>query len=302
MTHEESTQPQVSETVDPAIWERETPPSVLAGEPVIKFRASGPLSGVSIRELWAHRDLLYFLIWRDLKTRYKQTILGVSWAVVQPFLMTVVFVVFLGKLVRVSTGNVPYPLFVYAGLLPWTFFSSGVSSGSYSLIGNANMITKVYFPRLILPAAAVGVRLSDFLIASLVVIVLVPYYGMSFGWRLVALPFLTIALTALILGLSALFSALNVRYRDTGTALPVLLQAWMFCSPIVYPITLVPEKWRWVYELNPMVGMVEGFRSALIGLPFNQRSLALSAATIIIVLIWSTFIFHRMEDDFADIV
>ena len=302
MTREESTQPQVSEMIDPAIWERETPSSVLADEPVIKIRASRPLSGVSVRELWAHRDLLYFLIWRDLKARYKQTTLGVSWAVVQPLLMTVVFVVFLGKLVRVSTGNVPYPLFIYAGLLPWTFFSSGVSSGSYSLIGNANMITKVYFPRLILPAAAVGVRLSDFLIASLVVIVLVPYYGMSFGWRLVALPFLTIALAALILGLSALFSALHVRYRDTGTALPVLLQAWMFCSPIVYPITLVPEKWRWVYELNPMVGMVEGFRSALIGLPFNRRSLALSAATIIIVLIWSTFIFHRMEDDFADIV
>jgi lipopolysaccharide transport system permease protein len=216
--------------------------------------------------------------------------------------MTVVFVVFLGKLVRVSTGNVPYPLFVYAGLLPWTFFSNGVSSGSYSLVGNGNMITKVYFPRLILPAAAVGVRFSDFLIASLVVIVLIPYYGMSFGWRLVALPFLTIALTALILGLSAFFSALHVRYRDTGTALPVLLQAWMFCSPIVYPITLVPEKWRWIYELNPMVGMVEGFRSALIGLPFNWRSLALSAATILIVLIWSTFVFHRMEDDFADIV
>lgn len=302
MTREESTHPQISETIDPAIWERQTPRLVLGDEPVIKIRASRRLRGVNIRELWAHRDLLYFLIWRDLKTRYKQTILGVSWAIIQPFLMTVVFVVFLGKLVRVSTGEVPYPLFVYAGLLPWTFFSSGVSTGSYSLIGNANMITKVYFPRLIFPAAAVGVRLSDFLIASLVVIVLVPYYGMSFGWRLIAFPFLTVALTALILGLSALFSALNVRYRDTGTALPVLLQAWMFCSPIVYPITLVPEKWRWVYELNPMVGMVEGFRSALIGLPFNQRSLALSAATTIIVLIWSTFVFHRMEDDFADVV
>jgi lipopolysaccharide transport system permease protein len=302
MTREESVKSPISQTMDAAICDREVFSSRLTENPLIKIRASRPFSTVSFRELWAHRDLLYFLIWRDLKARYKQTILGVSWAVVQPFLMTVVFVVFLGKLVRVATGDVPYALFVYAGLLPWTFFSSAVSTGSYSLVANGNMLTKVYFPRLILPAAAVGVRLSDFLLASLVLIVLIPYYGVSFGWRLVALPFLTIALAALILGLAGLFSALHVRYRDTGTALPVLLQLWMFCSPIVYPVTLVPEKWRWAYELNPMVGIVEGFRSALLGLPFDQRSLALSAATTIIVLICATFVFHRMEDDFADIV
>jgi len=216
--------------------------------------------------------------------------------------MTLVFTVFLGKLVRVPTGNVPYPLFLYAGLLPWTFFSNAVSSGSYSLVASSQMITKVFFPRIIIPAAAVGVRLSDFLVASIVLIVLMRYYGIPFGWHLWLAPLLVLHVTVLALALSAWLSALNVKYRDTATALPVVLQLLMFASPIVYPASLVPARWIWLYELNPLTGIVEGFRAALLGLPFNNRSLIVSVVIAIVLLVGSIFAFRRMEDDFADIV
>jgi len=274
----------------------------LPEEPLIKIRGQRSWAGVNLREIWLHRELLYFLIWRDLKARYKQTILGISWVVLQPLLMTIVFTVFLGKLVQVPTGNTPYPLFLYAGLLPWIFFSNAVSSGSYSLVASSQMITKVYFPRLIIPAAAVGVRLSDFFVASVVLIILMRYYGIPFGWPLLLVPLLTIHLTLLALALSAWLSALNVKYRDTGTALPVLLQLWMFASPIVYPATLVPERWKWLYKLNPLMGIVEGFRSALLGLPFDRGSLVASGIITMALLVCASFAFRRMEDDFADIV
>lgn len=274
----------------------------LPDEPLIKIRGQRSWAGINLREIWLHRELLYFLIWRDLKARYKQTVLGISWVILQPLLMTLVFTLFLGRLVRVPTGNTPYPLFLYASLLPWTFFSNAVSSGSYSLVASSQMITKVYFPRLIIPLAAVGVRLSDFLVASVVLIVLMRYYGVPLGWSLFVLPLLVIHLTLLAFALSAWFSALNVKYRDTGTALPVLLQLWMFASPIVYPATLVPQRWRWLYELNPLTGIVEGFRSSLLGLSFNRGSLVVSVIITLALLISSTFVFRRMEDDFADIV
>jgi len=274
----------------------------LPDEPLIKIRAERSWAVVDLREIWIHRELLYFLIWRELKARYKQTVLGVSWVILQPLLMTLVFTVFLGKLVGVPTGNVPYPLFLYAGLLPWTFFSNAVSSGSYSLVASSQMITKVYFPRIILPAAAVGVRLSDFLVASVVLIVLMRYYGIPIGWPLLVAPLLVIHVTLLALALSACLSALNVRYRDTATALPVMLQLWMFASPIVYSGAIVPARWRWLYDLNPLTGIVEGFRSALLGIPFNRSALLVSVLITIILLVGSLFAFRRMEDDFADIV
>jgi len=247
--------------------------------------------------------LLYFLIWRDLKARYKQTILGVSWVVLQPVLMTLVFTIFLGKLISVNTAPVPYPVFAYAGLLPWIFFSNAVASGSYSLVANSYMITKVFFPRLLIPAAAVGVRLVDFLVGSLVLIVLMLYYGLGFSWpKLLILPLLVLQLTLLAFALSALLSALNVKYRDTGTALPVLLQLWMFVSPIVYPATYVPRRWMWIYQANPLAGIVHGFRASLFGLPFSPRSQIVSVVVTILVLAGSTVVFRRMEDDFADVV
>jgi lipopolysaccharide transport system permease protein len=275
---------------------------LLPDEPLIKIRSGRSLATIDLREIWAHRELLYFLVWRDLKARYKQTSLGISWVILQPLLMTIVFAVVLGKFVRVPTGTVPYPLFLVAGLLPWIFFSNAVSSGSYSLIVNSHMITKVYFPRLIIPIAAVGVRLADFLIASLVLVVLMPVFGASLSWRLLVLPLLVVHLALLALGLSAWFSALNVRYRDAGTALPVLLQLWMFASPIVYPATLVPERWKLIYELNPLAGIIGGFRSAILGLQFDLGSLAVSMLITLVVLVSSTFVFKRLEDDFADIV
>jgi lipopolysaccharide transport system permease protein len=270
--------------------------------PLIKIRPSRSWSLIDLRDVWSHRELFALLVWRDLKGRYKQTILGAMWVILQPLLMTLVFTIFLGKLVRVQTGTTPYPLFLYAGLLPWTFFSNAVSSGSYSLLASAQMITKVYLPRLIIPAAAVTVRLSDLLVASLVLIVLMLYYGVHLSWQILLLPLLMLELTLLSLALSALLSALNVKYRDTGTALPVMLQVWMFASPIVYPRTLVPARWEWAYQINPLTGMIEGFRSAFLGLPINRQGLAVSWLITTVLLVFSMFVFRRLEDDFADIV
>lgn len=274
----------------------------LPAEPLIKIRVRRTFDLMNLPEIWQHRELLYFLVWRDLKARYKQTILGILWVILQPLMMTLVFTIFLGKLVQVQTGTTPYPLFLYAGLLPWIFFANAVSSGSYSILASSQMITKVYLPRLIIPAAAVSVRLSDFLVASLVLIALMLYYGVHLGWQIVLLPILILEVTLLALALSALLSALNVKYRDTGTALPVMLQVWMFASPIVYPRSLVPARWEWAYQINPLTGMIEGFRSAFLGLPINRQGLALSWVVTIVLLVISMFVFRRLEDDFADIV
>jgi len=294
-------------TIAPARIGTAQMPSLKAGielpdEPLIRIRARRAFDLMNLREIWEHRELLYFLVWRDLKARYKQTILGISWVILQPLLMTLVFTIFLGKLVRVQTGTTPYPLFLYAGLLPWTFFSNAVSSGSYSLLASSQMITKVYLPRLIIPAAAVSVRLSDFLVSSVVLILLMLYYGVHLSWQIMLLPVLGLQITVLALALSALLSALNVKFRDTGTAMPVILQVWMFASPIVYPRSLVPARWEWAYQINPLTGIIEGFRSAFLGLPINRQGLAVSALTTIVLLIISLLVFRRMEDDFADIV
>lgn len=274
----------------------------LPDEPLIKIRGRRKFQLINLREIWQHRELLFFLVWRDLKARYKQTILGILWVILQPLLMTLVFTIFLGKLVRVQTGATPYSLFLYAGLLPWTFFSNAVSSGSYSLLASSQMITKVYLPRLIIPAAAVSVRFSDFLVASVVLILLMLYYGVYPGWQILLLPILAVQITVLALALSALLSALNVKFRDTGTAMPVILQVWMFASPIVYPRSLVPARWEWAYQINPLTGLIEGFRSAFLGLPINRQGLAISALITMVLLIISLLVFRRLEDDFADIV
>lgn len=274
----------------------------LPEEPLIKIRPSRPWSVIDLRDLWLHRELFGFLVWRDLKVRYKQTILGAMWVILQPLLMTLVFTIFLGKLVRVEAGITPYPVFLYAGLLPWTFFSNAVASGSFSLLANSQMITRVYIPRLIIPAAAVTVRLSDFLVASVVLIILMRYYGIPLSWQILLLPVMVLELALLALALSALLSALNVKYRDTGTALPVMLQIWMFASPIVYPRSYVPARWEWAYQINPLTGMIEGFRSAFLGLPINRQGLALSWLITVVLLVFSMFVFRRLEDEFADIV
>lgn len=287
-----------------------TPPSpgslhpalILPEEPLIKIRPSRPWSFIDFGDVWAHRELFAFLVWRDLKVRYKQTILGAMWVILQPLLMTVIFMIFLGMIVRVPTPNVPYPVFLYAALLPWTYFSNAVASSSYSLVASAHVITKVYFPRILVPAATVAVRLSDFLIAFVILVGLLVYYDIHPTWSILLLPVLVAHLTILAMAVRLTLSAVNVKYRDVGTMVPVMLQLWMFVSPIIYPSSMVPANWRWFYDLNPLAGIVENFRACLFGLPLNLRSLTISAIVTLGLLLYSAHVFRRMEDQFADVV
>jgi lipopolysaccharide transport system permease protein len=275
---------------------------VLPEEPAIKIRPGSLPVSSNLREVWAHRELLYFLIWRDLKVRYKQTILGVAWVILQPLLMALVFAVFMGRLARVPSDGVPYAVFAYAGLLPWLFFSNSVASGSHSLVANNYVITKIYFPRLILPIAVVGVRLVDFLIAFSVLVGLMLYYGIHITLSILMLPVCVAQITLLALGISIWFSALNARYRDVGAVLPVLLQLWMFMSPIIYPVSLVPQSWRLLYALNPVSGIIEGFRASLFGLEFNWTSLIISAVITLSTLIYFVYDFCRKQDGLVDVI
>ncbi len=276
-----------------------TSPS-LPEEPLVVIEPSKSWVAVDFHDLWTYRELLCFLIWRDLKVRYKQSVLGVLWVVMQPLLTTLIFTVFLGKLARVPSDNVPYPLFAYAGLLLWTFFASAVTHSGNSLIGSAQLITKVYFPRMIIPGAAVGARLVDFAIAFTTLIGLMVYYGVAATWSIVMLPVIVLLLILLTLGIGMGTSALNVKYRDIGIALPVLIQLWMFVSPIVYPLSLVPVRWQWAYALNPLVGIIEGFRASIFGQDFNWLALAFSTVVTLALIIYSAYTFKRMEKTFAD--
>jgi len=280
----------------------------LPDEPLATIEPSISWGMFDVRDLWTYRELLYFLIWRDLKVRYQQTLLGVGWVVMQPLLTTLIFTIFLGVLARVPTGGLPYSLLVFSGLLPWTFFSTAVIGCSFSLVGNANLITKVYFPRVLMPVASIGARLVDFAISLAILEGLILFYGVTqryhvaWSWRLATLPLLIVLMMLLTLACGILASCLNVKYRDVGVALPVLIQLWMFVSPVIYPLRIVPEKWRMIYFLNPMAGLVEGFRSVLLGTELEIPGLALSAIVTIVLLICSAFIFPRTERSFADVV
>lgn len=287
---------------------RQTAPSLFplptadAEEHLILIRPNKSWEPPDLREVWSYRELLYFLVWRDLKVRYKQTVLGASWVILQPLLMTLVFTVFLGMIVRVPSHGVPYPIFLYAGLLPWTFFSNAVSSSGHSLVASSHLLTKVYFPRIFIPASQVIVRLFDFLIAFSVLVGLLFYYQIHPTTALLILPILILQLTLLSLGLGTWLAALNIKYRDIGTVLPVMLQLCMFASPIIYPATLVPADWRRAYELNPLVGIIEGFHAALFSLNFNWSSMLMSSLITLLILISAAYTFRRMEDEFADVV
>lgn len=274
----------------------------LPDEPLVTIEPGRSWVALDLRDLWTHRELLYFLTWRDLKVRYKQTVLGVAWVVMQPLLITLIFTVFLGRLARVPSDGIPYPIFFYVGLLPWTFFANAVTNSGNSIVGSANLITKVYFPRMIIPSAAVGARLLDFAVAFLILGVLMIYYGVAVTRSVLLLPAL-IALVALFaLGVGMLTSALNVKYRDVGVVLPVLMQVWMFTSPIIYPLSLVPAGWQWIYILNPLVGIVEGFRASVFGRELNWPALAVSTVITLALLVYSAYAFRRMEKTFADLV
>jgi lipopolysaccharide transport system permease protein len=275
----------------------------LPEEPLVVIKRSKAWVAVNLRDVWQHRELLYFLAWRDVKVRYKQTALGVLWVVMQPALMTVIFTVFLGAIARVpSMGQIPYSLFAYSGLLLWTFFSGAVSVGSQSLIGNAHLITKIYFPRLIIPAAVIAGRLIDLMVSCALLAVLMIYYRIGVTYSILYAPIFIVLLVLLALGVSLLTAAWTVRYRDVGLALPVIIQLWMFVTPIIYPLSLVPPEWQRVYALNPLVGISEGFRASLFNFKINRWALAVSATVTIVLLVYSAYAFRRVEKSFADVV
>lgn len=281
----------------------ETRAVAVPAEPSVRIRPSPKWAALNLRDLWAYRELLYFLIWRDIKVRYKQTALGVAWAIIQPLFTMLVFTLFFGKLAGLPSDGVPYPIFAYAGLLPWTFFSNAVSSSGNSLIGNSNLITKVYFPRMIIPGAAVAAGLVDFVIAFVVLLGLMVYYKIPLTWTLLILPGLVGVTALLALGVGMWLSALNVKYRDVRYALPFLLQVWMFVSPIIYPASLMPQKWRWLLWLNPLAGIIEGYRAVLFGrASIDWLPLGISTGLTFALVICAAYFFRRLERSFADIV
>ena len=282
-------------------------PQTLAGStwptvPVTIIEPSRRRLRLGLREGWRYRELLYFLTWRDVKVRYKQTIIGVMWAIFQPAIKVLVFSLIFGGLAKVDSQGFPYPLFVFAGLLPWEFFASSLSRGGESVVANANLVRKVYFPRIIIPMAAVGACLVDFAASFAILVVLMLHYGTVPTLSLVMVPPLVLAVLVLAIGLSLLISALNVAYRDLRYVLPVMLQVWMFVTPVIYPPTAVPEKWQWLLHLNPMTGIVGGYRSAILGTPFVWADLGISVLVAAAVFVCGLMYFRRMERWFADIV
>lgn len=274
----------------------------LPARPVLTIESGRRRIGLDLPDLWAHRDLLYFLLLRDVKVRYKQTALGVAWAVLQPLLTMVVFTAIFGRLANVPSEGQPYPIFVFAGLLPWSFFNQAVTNSSNSLVGNAGLITKVYFPRLVIPAAAVGAGLVDFAIAAVILLGMAIYYGVTFslsGLMLIPLALLT---TLFAIAVGTWMSALNVKYRDVRYALPFALQIWMYVTPIIYPVSFIPARWRWLIGLNPLSGIIQGFRSAIFSRPFDWFAIGLSTAMTLGILMCALFEFRRMEREFADLI
>ena len=268
----------------------------------VVIEANRKWTGLELREVWKYRELLVFLTWRDIQLRYRQTLLGAAWAIIQPLFLMIVFTLFFGRLANMPSDGIPYSLFAYAGLLPWTFVSNAAVSSGNSLVGSAHLVTKVYFPRLIIPGAAVLAGLVDYAIAAVLLFVLLLYWRVPLTWHLLALVPLTLLATLLALAVGLGMSALNVKYRDVRHALPFLIQLWLFATPIIYPISLVPERWRWVTLLNPMAGIVEGHRAALLGRPFDLTLIAGSAAVTFVLLAVASIVFRRMEKSFADVI
>jgi len=257
---------------------------------------------LDLGELWAYRELFWVLALRDIKVRYKQTVLGCAWAIIQPLMGMFVFSIIFGHWVKVPSEGYPYPIFVYAALLPWTFFSNALSESANSVVSSTNLITKVYFPRLIIPLASIGSVLVDFLISSGVMLFLMLYYHVDWHLHLLALPFLILAVAFAALGIGTLLSALIVAYRDFRYVVPFMIQLLMFATPVVFPVTLVPPHWRWALYLNPMAGIVDGFRSAFLGKPFNRDILMLSFCASVILFLIGVAYFERVERRFADVI
>jgi lipopolysaccharide transport system permease protein len=277
-------------------------PSALPEKPLITGGPDQSWSALNLRDLWDYRELLYFLTWRDIKVRYKQTAMGAAWAIIQPLVTMLLFTLFFSIFVGVPSDGIPYPVFAYAGLLPWVFFANAVANCSTSLVASSNLITKVYFPRMVIPAAAVAAGLVDLAIAAVILVGLTLLYGIRISWSLALLPPLLVLTLLLALAVGILISALTVRYRDIRHALPFVIQTWMFASPIIYPLSVVPSKWRWVLALNPLTGIIEGFRAALTGRALNWQALLCSLFLTLILFGISAHTFRRLEKSFADLI
>jgi lipopolysaccharide transport system permease protein len=274
-----------------------------ANIPVVKITPPHGLLELNFRETWHYSGLLYFFIWRDIKIRYKQTAIGVAWAVLQPFLTMLVFSLFFGRLAHVPSEGLPYPIFYYCALLPWTYFSTALQAATSTIVDNQRVITKVYFPRVLLPLSAIVSGLVDFAVSFVLFAVMMVYYGIRPTAAILAFPLFLLLAVLTALGVSLWLSALNAIYRDVRYVMPFLVQFWMFASPVAYPSSLVPEKWRWAYGLNPMTGVIEGFRWALTGHGTVSKSmLAVSTAGVIVILIGGIMFFQKMESTIADVV
>jgi lipopolysaccharide transport system permease protein len=284
--------------------------AVLRVEPnVIVIKPSRGWRALNLRELWLYRELIYFMTWRDLKVRYKQTLLGVTWAVLQPFLTMVVFSIFFGGLAKVPSDGIPYPIFSYVGLLPWGLFAKALLDASRSLYSHQNMVSKVYFPRLVLPLSSVLSGLVDFGIASLVLVGIILFYNLTgsthitFTWQMLTLPLFLLMALMTALGVALWLSALYVQYHDVGYLLPFLAEFWRILSPVVYSTTLIPQKWQILYAINPMAGVVNGFRWAILAAPTAPNTdLLISAGVAVLLLASGMVYFRRMEKTFADTI
>ncbi|HKP47416.1 MAG TPA: ABC transporter permease [Pyrinomonadaceae bacterium] len=271
--------------------------------PTFRIEPPSGWNSIGFRELWEYRELLYFLTWRDVKVRYKQTALGAAWAIIQPLFMMLVFSLFFGRLAKVPSDGIPYPIFTFCALLPWQLFAHALTESSNSLVANERLITKVYFPRLVVPIAAVLGGLVDFVVAFVILLILMFYYGIVPGWAIVTLPGFILLAILTALGVGLWLSALNVKYRDVRYTINFLIQFWLFATPVAYPSSIVPAKWRALYGLNPMAGVVEGFRWALLGKEEAPgMMLWVSVAVVAVILFGGLYYFRRMEQEFADVV
>jgi lipopolysaccharide transport system permease protein len=280
-----------------------TQSSRYADMPLVRIEPSTGWFAFQLGEVWRHRELLYFLTWRDLRVRYRQTVLGAFWAVVQPLMMMVVFTVVFGKFAKIPSDGIPYPIFAFVALVPWTFFAGALNRCIASIVGNNNIISKVYFPRLIIPLSAIFSGFLDFVISLVILLGMMVWFGFVPSWPIFALPlFLILALlTALSIGLW--LAALNVSFRDIGHGIPFVIQLWMYASPVVYPVSIVPERWRVLYNLNPMVGVIEGFRWGLLGKESPDfGALAISTAGVLVLLLGGLVYFKRTERTMVDVI
>lgn len=274
-----------------------------ANSSVVVIEPSKGWFDLKLHSVWDYRELLYFLAWRDLKARYAQTAMGLAWAVIQPLFMMLVFTVIFSNIARIPSDGIPYPIFAYAALVPWSYFAKSLDRSGFSVVAESNLITKVYFPRVIVPLAATLGGLLDFAIAFLMLIGMMAWFGVTPDWKIMTVPFFLMVAVVASLGVSLWLSALFVKYRDIGAVVPLLTQVWMFATPVAYPMSMIPDRWRTLYAMNPMVGVIEGFRWALLGTAApDPAMLAVNVLVIMILFVGGVAFFNRMANTFADVI